>query len=218
MKIIFLDIDGVVCHLRLRCAEALKGNIAPYDALDTNILTMLKHIQEKTGCLFVLSSRAWRLKFKSKENVEKVTGLVFHDDWKTKEPSDIASLYRQSEKYVKDKRIPPIAECKDFRGWEVQDWLNRHNNEVSDYFMIDDDDDYFPIPDKNFIHVVNGEENGGLSVKQYDRILNEWNETNRTRNNYLFAVYPNGKKNPPYFYHSKKMKTDVSIRLAAPKL
>jgi histidinol phosphatase-like enzyme len=71
MKVIFLDIDGV-----LNSEEFLKKN--KNEAIDRNNVSILKKIIDKTGAFIVMSS-AWRLWFDDKMMPKEGYSQCLHD-------------------------------------------------------------------------------------------------------------------------------------------
>ena len=156
MKVLFLDIDGVLNSdnwfgYRLYC---IKNNMynRVLNFIDTNdentehTLTMiddraianLNRIIEETGCKVVLSS-SWRSSMESEnvftQYILKLKGFKYE-------------LYD----------VTPILWHKEFgtqRGEEIQSWMNKEseNNEIESYVILDDDSDMLPEQMNNFIHV-----------------------------------------------------------------
>lgn len=156
MKVLFLDIDGVLNSdnwfgYRLYC---IKNNM--YDRvlnfIDTNdentehTLTMiddraianLNRIVEETGCKVVLSS-SWRSSWESEnvftQYILKLKGFKYE-------------LYD----------VTPRLWHKEFgtqRGEEIQAWMNKEleKNEIESYVILDDDFDMLPEQMNNFIHI-----------------------------------------------------------------
>lgn len=115
MKVLFLDIDGVVnCKTTTQRHRGMIG-IDPYLAF------MVGKIQLDTDCKVVLSS-SWR-------------------HW----PEGVAEVERQVVKLLdKTPSLPgglTVADCG--RGKEVKAWLDEHP-EVTRYAIIDDDSDFLP--------------------------------------------------------------------------
>lgn len=165
MKVLFLDIDGVLNSdnwfgYRLYC---IKNNM--YDRvlnfIDTNDentehkLTMiddraianLNRIVEETGCKVVLSS-SWRSSQESEnvftQYILKLKGFKYE-------------LYD----------VTPRLWHKEFgtqRGEEIHSWINKESekNEIESYVILDDDSDMLPEQMNNFIHV---DSNIGLTDK-----------------------------------------------------
>lgn len=114
MKVLFLDIDGVLCLY----ARGVKnwGQSAEDDAFDSGCCRRLKEIVDATGCKLVLSS-SWRL-----------------------EKQDIYTLLRQLAPYgiTRDDFLgkTPLGQK---RGDEIMTYLQRHP-EVDTFLAVDDED------------------------------------------------------------------------------
>ena len=165
MKVLFLDIDGVLNSdnwfgYRLYC---IKNNMynRVLNFIDTNDentehkLTMiddraianLNRIVEETGCKVVLSS-SWRSSGESEnvftQYILKLKGFKYE-------------LYD----------VTPRLWDKEFgtqRGEEIQLWMNKESekHEIESYVILDDDSDMLPEQMNNFIHV---DSNIGLTYK-----------------------------------------------------
>lgn len=122
MKILFLDVDGVLnMH-----------NSGGMYALNRKRLQLLEKIIKETGAQIVLSS-TWRkdtTAFKRLCRVLSYRGLKIMD--RTPE------FWRDEE----GKRL--------VRGHEIQDWLDRHP-EVTEYVIVDDDSDMLDSQLRNFV-------------------------------------------------------------------
>ena len=156
MKVLFLDIDGVLNSenwfaYRIYCVKNNMVNILMnfVDTDDRNIkhkLTMLddraianlNRIIEETGCKVVLSS-SWRSSIESEniftQNLFKLKGFKyeFYD-------------------------VTPRLWFSDFsirRGEEIKFWLDKESekHEIESFVILDDDSDILPEQMNNFIHV-----------------------------------------------------------------
>lgn len=115
MKVLFLDIDGVVnCVTTAQRHRGFIG-IDPYMAL------LVDRIIQATGCEVVLSS-TWRLFPESRKEVEK-----------------------QVCKFIDVTKSMPLKGGVEMheRGKEVAEWLSRHP-EVERYAILDDSRDFMP--------------------------------------------------------------------------
>lgn len=123
MKIIFLDIDGVVCIPRIHGGALQRFNLNGRMAQEFNIdcVQRLNKIIESTGALVVISSM-WRIDFWSDEEFELLKNFF-------KEQGVIGTLIGHTP--YNDERI---------RGREIQEWLNGHPD-VEKFVIIDDCDD-----------------------------------------------------------------------------
>lgn len=113
MKIMFMDIDGVVCTLRSQFAY---GERMLMEAWSVDSCQMIRRLCAANEYQIVCSS-IWR-KHERTRLYFAVYGLIdyLHEDWRT-------TLSRGA--------------C---RGWEIQEWLNTHEG-VSEYIILDDDKD-----------------------------------------------------------------------------
>lgn len=64
MKVLFLDIDGVVNNKRT------KGNLGGFMAIDPAMATLVQRIVRNTGCEIILSS-SWRLFQNGRDEIER---------------------------------------------------------------------------------------------------------------------------------------------------
>ena len=126
MKVIFLDIDGV-----LNTSETFKKRYFKYKK--TGIISLeidefrLKYLQElvvKTEAKIVLSS-TWRMFF------QKMNGIIIPLNSKAKE---LIVLFDKYHLNIYD--ITPVSETM-WRETEIEEWLN--NNEVDSFVILDDE-------------------------------------------------------------------------------
>lgn len=129
MKIIFLDIDGVLCSFRSHYAQGkplIDGCMSALDREGVGLLNVLAGLGTDT-IKYVLSS-TWRKHHDQgwMENHLRNHGWTgeFHEDWRT------------TIEHVEHNGI--IFGVT--RGREIQEWLNRHP-EITEYVIIDDDSD-----------------------------------------------------------------------------
>jgi len=132
MKIIFLDIDGVL--------NSISGSVANYyltkyksstqaDGLSEESLGLLKFVVDMTGAKIVISS-TWR----SHGGPDLFKGIFESYGWRRP----------QILKHTEPSRSGEI------RGDQINNWLTSINNEYESYVCIDDDSDYYP--DQNLVH------------------------------------------------------------------
>lgn len=131
MKVIFLDVDGV-----LNSGEGLKQHInkngfngfLEYSEIEDKPLKLLKEIVDKTSAKIVLSS-----------------------SWKNSK-----RLYEKLERRLKDCGmeicdITPSIGIENRKGYEIKRWLD--NNEVENFVILDDESDMCEyVGMDNFIH------------------------------------------------------------------
>ncbi len=122
MKIIFLDIDGVICNE----AQWMPSRADEYGyPFDLKAVSELGRIVALTGARIVISS-TWRL-----------SGiLAMHELWKA----------RRMPGYVYDvtphrsEQLPSGLWTGGMRGHEIQDWLDQdsHDQPITHYVILDD--------------------------------------------------------------------------------
>lgn len=133
MKVIFLDIDGVL-------------NVIPKEYDDfggifhSNFIDNLRKIIDETNAKIVISS-TWR--FGGFQRMK--------DMWKFRDyPGEVIGitpdLWRRS--------IDEDSHEKIDRGHEIESWLNLHP-EVDNYVILDDDNDFLPNQRRNFVRTSN---------------------------------------------------------------
>ena len=129
MKVVFLDIDGVLNSHRTCLAfggipSGMKKEAVKF--LDPLALNMIREICKLSDAKVVLSS-TWRKN-------------------------------RPFQEYAKEFDLPIIDRTGSYsdkghmRGYEIEDWLDKHP-EVTHYAIIDDDSDMLESQKTNFVHV-----------------------------------------------------------------
>lgn len=125
MKVVFLDIDGVLnCHRTCIAFGGIPHTTADggVQLLDAVAIGLIGGIVRSAGAVIVLSS-TWRK----------------HSDW---------------TQYGRDLGLPIVDRTPSLagiRGAEIQDWLDRHPG-VERYAIIDDDRDMLPEQMPYFVH------------------------------------------------------------------
>ena len=121
MKVIFLDIDGVV-----NCSTT-KERIHGLIGVEQQKIALVKQIVHATGAKLVLSS-TWRSGW-------------FYEDTSTHN-TDVEEWYYLRDEFHKQglEFLDHTPLHKDrHRGREIQEWLDNCNEEVETYVVIDDD-------------------------------------------------------------------------------
>ena len=117
MKILFLDIDGVLNSEKYY--QKGKTNLSyPLCDIDPEAVKLVNKIVEKTGCKIVLSS-SWRI-----NGLEECNNIF--------EKVGLPKIYD----------ITPIHLVRGCRGEEIQEWLDTHK--IESYVIVDDDNDMLP--------------------------------------------------------------------------
>ena len=140
MKVIFLDIDGVLNYTQWYVSDRNPGNLDGKEGdIDPLCADRVNFICEKTGAKIVLSS-----------------------DWRISWPHCIDRLEKggigQGLVIGKTPEHMWVEHCgKDFldytsRGSEIDDWLSRHP-ECDRYVILDDRKDFTEEQKINFVHI-----------------------------------------------------------------
>ncbi len=139
MKIIFLDIDGVMnSELYYKSVNTKKKN---WSRFDPKAVEMITRLVEEFNARIVISS-LWRFAMKKELAQElKVSGLIkfLHKDWQT-----------------------PILQ-PGHRGKEIKMWLDQHPD-ILEYLILDDDSD---ILEEHLARFVKTEIHDGIQEEHY---------------------------------------------------
>lgn len=122
MKVLFLDVDGVLNMI---------GSGGLY-ALNRKRLKLLQNIIEETGAQIVLTS-TWR---KDTYALKRLSKVLAYRGMKIVDSTPVFWTDADGNRY--------------YRGHEIQDWLNRHP-EVETYVILDDDSDMLDSQLRNFV-------------------------------------------------------------------
>lgn len=125
MKVLFLDIDGVL-NSRTYLKFCYDQGVLPDDKIDPAAVARLNQITDATGAHIVVSS-TWRLPYVWNKNVDKLVTLL----QKTGIKGDILGA-------------TPDHNRSHGRGGEIQDWMNRcklDGIQIDAFVILDDDDD-----------------------------------------------------------------------------
>lgn len=124
MKVIFLDIDGV-----LNSEEFLRNN--PNQLIDRKCVSILKNIVDKTGAVIVLSS-GWRLWFKDNMMPEDGHSQCLYDILSSFNIKLFGKTPDFSTEEIRARRTFSHVKAK-----EILSWLNNYSL-VEKYTVIDD--------------------------------------------------------------------------------
>ncbi len=134
MKVIFLDIDGVLNVIGQGYDEF--GQIF-HPHLEKNLDTIIK----ETNAKIVISS-TWRMN--GLENMQRM--------WKYRQLAGEVIDITPTEVDVVESGTCEFYDQVD-RGHEIQQWLNDHP-EVTNYVILDDDNDMLPSQQTNFVRTA----------------------------------------------------------------
>lgn len=159
MKVIFLDIDGVM-NTDFSESYVKADNGWTYIGIDNSKVKELKRIVDTTGAEIVLSSD-WRYAFEVGAYKQEVHTCKYLNN----------KLRKQGLK-IYDK-TPDIAKFE--RGLEISTWLDKHP-EVTDYVILDDHSfaitgKYYEVDEKlrsHFILTTGKVADGGLTPEVAD--------------------------------------------------
>lgn len=147
MKVIFLDIDGVLNSIDSAIAffakKKNKSMMYNEDRLDPVSIGLIQRVCEETGAKIVVSS-TWRMGRTQKDFIELFAAYGW-EDFPYLDKTDTAG---------------PV------RGSEIQRWLV--NNGSPEYIILDDDSDMLQEQHDRFIHVSNV---NGFRSKHYCKAL-----------------------------------------------
>jgi hypothetical protein len=136
MKIIFLDFDGVLNVIP-------QGHDNHGGIFHPEFINNLGRIIEETGAKIVVSS-TWR-----HSGLEKLRLM-----WKDRlYPGDIIGITPDLRWRTSPDKME-LNEEEYIRGDEIESWLNLHS-EVTNYVILDDDDDMLPKQKNNFVRTSN---------------------------------------------------------------
>lgn len=200
IKLIFLDIDGVIAHHTSRFAAQQAGydiytQAHKHHQLDTNILHLIQHLQDTHQASIVISSKAWSFDT-IQEQVELFanTGVelrlfneiegMYKVDYTIPLAKDrllalLPEIYKHDYTAVHGRKYTP-AEIEDNlydiyktqRGSYIQRYLDKLKDQGYDvdYICIDDDGDYSIIDPLRYIHVKRGELSNGFNSMHYQKV------------------------------------------------
>jgi Swiss Army Knife RNA repair-like protein len=145
MKILFLDIDGVVNSEETFATGEARGICG----INSYLAFLVGRILLETNAKLVLSS-SWRYSEWGCEEVEKYVGKI----------------YSKTHTYDKDEGETQFVD-KARRGHEIQAWLDSHP-EVEKYAILDDDADMLPSQQANFFQTS---QKTGITKEQAEKII-----------------------------------------------
>lgn len=128
LRIVFLDFDGVITW------PGSKWNV------DSKKVAKLEEILKATGAKIVISS-SWRVGCK---NGDDFVNKMF-TSWR-------ANVSREDKDSLFIKSIIDVTDSRgSARGNEIQRWLDKHEDEVESYVILDDDNDMLEEQLFNFV-------------------------------------------------------------------
>lgn len=135
MKVIFLDIDGVL--------NVISQGHDEYGSLfHKHFEDNLRHIIEQTGAKIVISS-TWRM-----SGLKQMQAMWKHRNL----AGEVIDCTPHCAQLVNAQKFKHYDEVE--RGHEIQEWLDEHP-EVTNYVILDDDNDMLFTQSENFIRCAN---------------------------------------------------------------
>jgi hypothetical protein len=133
MKVVFLDIDGVLNHCDTRCPSPTRGEPLPMP-IEPQCMARLNRLIAETGAKIVISS-SWRLFARWQDLGPALVrhGLVAEVIGET---PDLVNNATWLANWQARKGTPFTYESLE-RGWEIGEWLAAHP-EVTAFVILDD--------------------------------------------------------------------------------
>lgn len=169
MKIIFLDVDGV-----LNC-RGTKARCEGFTGIDKKKVALLKQIIDSTDAKVVLSS-TWRLGY-----------VKSYDGYNEMQHSRkyLERKLREQDIFVYDV-TPDHGKMGYHRPEEIYDWLNQHDD-VTNIVIMDDEDFLWSEHNMDMYWVESSyvDCNGGINQEHVDKAIHILNEVAYDRNNFI---------------------------------
>jgi hypothetical protein len=158
-KILFLDIDGV---LNVYCEERDEYGCTFHKHFEDN----LRWIIYQTNAKIVISS-TWRMDgLKSMQEMWKKRNL----------PGEVIDITPTADDVLKRGTCEFYDEVD--RGFEIQQWIDDHKDDIISYCIIDDDNDMLSSQRDNFVRTTNNKDHidcvdigYGLTRKCSERVV-----------------------------------------------
>ena len=171
MKVLFLDIDGVLNSSdNLIALSLLRRDLNTPDSdihghlFDERCVRYLTWIVNKTDCKIVISS-SWRV-----AGYGRMVEL-----WKDRNlPGEVIDITRRNSKVFDEVR--QIYRTFDCRGEEILDWLTHSAIPIESYCIVDDDSDMLESQKSNFVKV---KAKFGLTKELSDEIIEILNRSDK---------------------------------------
>ena len=139
LKIIFLDFDGVIS------THECKMNLDPVK------IALLEQILYSTNAKIVVTS-SWRV---GTRNADEFVNKLFNFH-RSKDKVSSCPLFVNSIYDVTDTN-------GNYRGEEVQRWIDAHKDEIDQYVILDDENEY---SDEQLFNFVQTDEYEGLTIRE----------------------------------------------------
>ncbi|MCM1219681.1 MAG: HAD domain-containing protein [Lachnospiraceae bacterium] len=160
MKVIFLDVDGVLNSEDDLMVYREKNNITGcilYDAVEDRPLKLLKQLVDKSGAKIVLSS-SWRYGHAKLIDKDIFGGRLYQK---------ITERLKNYEMEIYDV-TPRLHESDKHRGDEIRDWMKNSKETIESFVILDDDSDMCEFTETNLIKTTY---KSGLTQEHVDKAL-----------------------------------------------
>ena len=179
MKVIFLDIDGVI-NTEKWVAYSIENGLPVHDefgqhTFDEDCLFWLNKIIDETDAKIVISS-SWRndglgklRKMWRKRYCKYVKGLETLNPYRHYDKIADTIFSLTTSKYLEQKALMKQLSEEDAwkRGWQIDVYLRTHP-EVENFVIIDDDNDILDCQQKYFI---NAKDPNGIEEEHYKKAI-----------------------------------------------
>lgn len=164
MKVVFLDLDGVVVCLPLHREPTSTGKLVR--GANREAVAQLNEIVRRTGAKVVISS-TWR-KHHTREQLQDLLDRA----------GFIGEIIGETPVIYDDL---PGGGCTSVdRGREIDQWLQFASIDcataVESHVVLDDDHDFGPVPPERWVQVQDGWTTGGLKAEHVERAVEVLNQ------------------------------------------
>lgn len=144
MKVIFLGVDGVLNSKDdlLKYRENNTNRVVLYSEVEDRPLKLLKQLVEKTGAKIVISS-SWRIGC-DRSGTDSVFGTELYDK--------LVQRLKDYDMEVFD--ITPLLSGINQRENEICQWLQKHDGEVEEFVIIDNEKDIHGLIESNLVETT----------------------------------------------------------------
>lgn len=157
MKVIFLDVDGVLNSRQGRESRERNGSFSAF-SLEAEHLKLLKKIVDATDAKIVLSS-SWRYRFWDDKIAHLKEGPLYYA---------LCAHLRKYEMQLYD--VTPYIRYDVTRGDEIRAWLNM-NRGIERFVILDDENDFYASQLEDYLVQVSSET--GLTEDDCSKAINK---------------------------------------------
>ena len=155
MKVLFLDVDGVLN----------RENTGGIKSLNRKNLKYLEEIVQETNCHIVLSS-SWRLSPEFYNHLVKTLKYRNLSIFSTT-PNFVHLLFVEENMWEKGQSF--------LRGYEVQNWLTNRTEIIDSYAIVDDNDEFLNFQKPYYVKT---DSNLGLTNENKNKLISILNKEN----------------------------------------